>query len=116
MSRLNKDNETNSNNRDNSNNDNSDNSNINSDTNNINIDNSNSNIYTDKQMWQTVKTLTNNNKQNPPRIISYNNIVITKLKEICNIANNYFIQKINNIRDKFTINHNITLSHFLPIR
>ena len=51
-------------------------------------------------MWQTVKDMTNSHKQYPPRLIKYNNNVITKLKEITNIANNYFINKIHNIRSK----------------
>ena len=40
-----------------------------------------------KKMWKTVKTLTNNNKQTPPRILSHNGSIITSLKVICNIAN-----------------------------
>ena len=32
------------------------------------------------QMWKFVKELTNYNKQIPPRIISYNNIIISSLK------------------------------------
>ena len=55
-------------------------------------------IYNDKQMWQTVKNMTNTKKQSPPRLIKYKNKVITKLKQITNIANNHFTDKIYNIR------------------
>ena len=37
--------------------------------------------YSDKQMWQTVKSLTNVQKQNPPHFISFNNKIVTKLKK-----------------------------------
>ena len=55
-------------------------------------------------MWNNVKQLTEKLKQIPPRIISYNNRVITSIREITNIANKFFIDKINKIRSKFTHN------------
>ena len=67
--------------------------------------------YIDKTMWQTVKNITNVSKQNPPRILTHNNQVITKLKLITNIANNYFHNKISTIRSKFTTN-----KYVLPIQ
>ena len=76
-------------------------SNDNSD-NNENIDTNN--IYTDKGLWRTVRNITNNTKMIPPRIISYNNSIITSIKTIANIANEYFIRKIDIIRSKFTDN------------
>ena len=48
------------------------------------------------------KNITNNNKKPPPRKIIHENKVITSLKKICNIANCHYIQKIVNIRNKFT--------------
>ena len=59
-------------------------------------------------MWQTVKQITNTQKQVPPCLITHNNIVITKISEIANIANQYFISKMNNIRSKFSINIKIS--------
>ena len=47
-----------------------------------------------RKMWKTVKALTNNCKQTPPRILSHNGSIITSLKEICNIANRYYVTKI----------------------
>ena len=46
-----------------------------------------------KTMWRTVKTLTNNNKQTPPRLLTHKDKVITSLKSICNIANDFYISK-----------------------
>ena len=62
-------------------------------------------------MWQTLKNITNISKKNPPRIHTHNNQVITKLKLITNIANNYFHNKISTIRSKFTPN-----KYVLPIQ
>lgn len=60
-----------------------------------------------KQMWKTFKNLTNTDKQTLPRAISFGGNTITSLKTISNIANDHFINKIGNVRDKFTINNNI---------
>ena len=38
-------------------------------------------------------------------MIVYKNVKITCIKDICNIANNFFIEKISNLRDKFTTLH-----------
>ena len=57
-------------------------------------------------------------KQIPPRLITHNNSLITKIKEITNIANEHFINKINNIINKFITNKNVTpiqiLEYLIP--
>ena len=65
-------------------------------------------VYSDKKMWQCVKDITGTQKQTPPRLISFKNRVITKIKNISEIANSHFLSKINSIRSKFTINNNIS--------
>ena len=45
-------------------------------------------------MWGTFKNLTNTNKQVPPRVILHNGNLITSIKKIVNIANNFFWKKI----------------------
>ena len=47
------------------------------------------------------KNITNTQKQNPPRLITHNNTIITKVKEITNIANYHFFNKKNQIREIF---------------
>jgi len=49
-----------------------------------------------------VKDLVGINKQKPPRTILNNGKTITSLRKICNIANSYFNNKINTLRNKFT--------------
>ena len=45
-------------------------------------------------MWKNFKNITNNNKQVPPRNINHNGKYITSIKQICNIANQFYIDKI----------------------
>ena len=59
---------------------------------------------TDKTMWKNIKNLTDNNKQTPPRVLAEGGKLITSIKQICNIANKHYINKITNIRNKFTNN------------
>ena len=54
------------------------------------------------KLWSTVKDMTNSNNNIPPRSISHNNEYITSLKQIANIANEFYISKIVTIREKFT--------------
>ena len=61
-----------------------------------------------KDMWTTLKDITNTNKQQTPRAITHNNTLITSTKQIANIANTHFINKINNIRNAFTTNTTTT--------
>ena len=63
-----------------------------------------------KIMWKTVKQLTNNNKQTPPRIISHLRNIISSIKEIWNIANNCYVTKISKMRHKF-----YNIKNFTPI-
>ena len=48
----------------------------------------------DKKMWNTVKNLSNKNKQTPPRCTVFENQKVTSLKNIANISNQFFIDKI----------------------
>ena len=50
---------------------------------------------------------TNNIKLLPPRILNHNSKAITSVREIANIANYYFIEKIQLIRYKFSINSKV---------
>ena len=61
-----------------------------------------------KVMWDTFKNLTNNNKQVPPRVILYNGNLVTSIKKIVNIGNEFFIDKISKIRESFPVNENIS--------
>ena len=61
-----------------------------------------------KEMWGDVKKLTNKTKKITPRIITFNNKVLTSIKKITNIANEYYKEKITKIRNKFYNNLNIT--------
>ena len=53
-------------------------------------------------MWRTVKDMTGNSKQTPPRTISFDGDLITSVKKICNLANEHYISKISIIRSKFS--------------
>ena len=59
-------------------------------------------------MWGTFKNLTNTNKQVPPRVILHNGNLVTSVKKIVNIANEFFIEKICKIRESFPVNINIS--------
>ena len=48
--------------------------------------------------------MTNTNTKTPPRNIIHETMSITSIRKIANIANKHFINKINNIRSKFTHN------------
>ena len=61
-----------------------------------------------KSMWETFKKFTNSGKQVPPRVISHNVNMVTSIKKIVNIANEFFIEKIKKIRDSFPVNSIIT--------
>ena len=50
-------------------------------------------IYSDRKMWGTVKELTNSSKQVPPRSLSVDGHMVTSLKKICNVANNFYVKK-----------------------
>merc|ERR1712240_498642 len=60
------------------------------------------NIYTDRKMWKTVQDLVGKQKQLPPRNLVINVKGTTSLKRICNYSNNFFINKVNKIREKFS--------------
>ncbi len=54
------------------------------------------------KQWKFLKSFNNSNKQQIPNNITYNNKQITSPKEIATISNNFFIDKINKIRETFT--------------
>ena len=64
-------------------------------------------------MWGTLKNLTNTNKQVPPRVILHNGNLVTSIKKIVNIANQFFVEKISKIRASFPINLNISALEIL---
>ena len=53
-------------------------------------------------MWQNVKNLSDTKKSGTPQMISHDNKIITSPKVIANIANKFYIDKIINLRNKFT--------------
>ena len=67
-------------------------------------DTTNKDKYSDRQMWKTIKDITNNNRRKPPRHILINNKMTTSLDKICNFSNQFFIDKIKKLRDIFKIN------------
>lgn len=56
------------------------------------------------KLWTTIKEVTNNVSKSPPRNIIHNGQMVTSLRKISNIANKFYIDKINKIRDSFTPN------------
>ena len=52
--------------------------------------------------------LTNSNKQQPPTLILVSNQLTTSIKKIYNHANQHFITKIQNLRNKLVKNTNIS--------
>ena len=51
-------------------------------------------------MWSTVNNLSNKSKQNPPRMIIYQNNKIISIKKISYIANKFVIEKVIDLRYK----------------
>ena len=66
-----------------------------------------------KVMWGTFKNLTNTSKQAPPRVIIYNGNLVTSVKKIVNIANEFFVEKVRKIRESFPVNFNISAIEIL---
>ena len=73
----------------------------------------NNDSYSDKGMWRCVREMTNKCKQQPPRILKINGIFTTSLKKITNECNNYFVSKIQKLRDKFQPNERVTAIEIL---
>ena len=57
--------------------------------------------YSNK-LWTTVKEMINNRNKVPPRLINFSSRVVTSLREISTIANEHYISKVKNIREKFS--------------
>ena len=49
--------------------------------------------YSDKKMWKTVKDLTNTNKNQPPRLISYKDEIVTSIKRFPILQMNFILVK-----------------------
>ena len=60
------------------------------------------NFKNKNKQWKFIKNFNNSNKQQIPNNITHNNKQITSPRELANIANNYFIDKIIKIRNAFT--------------
>ena len=65
--------------------------------------NTDNNTYSDRMMWLIAKDITLSNKQVPPRILLINGRVTTSLKKICNYANEFYINNVNNLRKKIQL-------------
>ena len=59
------------------------------------------NIFESRKMWKQLKEITNSNKILTLSSIVHNGERINKPLDIANIANNYYIQKVKNIRENF---------------
>ena len=55
---------------------------------------------------ETVKKIKEESSIKTPQMLNYLNFCHTDSKMLANIANNYFIEKIKNIRRKFTVTNN----------
>ena len=73
----------------------------------------NNDNYSDKNMWRCVRDMTNQCKQQPPRILKINGIFTTSLRKITNECNNYFVTKIQKLRDKFQQTNSVTAIEIL---
>ena len=49
--------------------------------------------------WKTLNDINNKNTFTSPRSIIHKETIITNLKEICNLANNYYINSIRKLRE-----------------
>jgi len=67
--------------------------------------------------WKMIKEHNGNNKTHPPQCIINNGQSVTSPKQLCTIAHNYFIEKVNNIKNAFN-NHTVEpiqiLSKLIP--
>ena len=55
----------------------------------------------DNKLWATIKDMTNKSNKTPPRHIDHNNRQVTSLRQIADIANRHYIDKIDKIRRNF---------------
>ena len=63
--------------------------------------------YSNKKMWRSVKELSNNYKQQPPRMLNVKGKFTTSLRKICNECNIFFVNKVKELWDIFKINPKI---------
>ena len=64
-------------------------------------------MSSNNKLWSTVKDMTNNSNRTPPRHIDHNNRQVTSLRQIADIANRLYIDKIDKIRQNFN-RHRLT--------
>ena len=58
-------------------------------------------VTNDNKLWSTIKDMTNKCNKIPPRYIDHNNRQVTLLRQIADIANRHYIDKIDKIRQNF---------------
>ena len=63
-----------------------------------------SNTYSNRKMWRCVTELTNNYKQQPPRILNIDGVFTTSLRKITNACNIFFVSKIALLKENFRQN------------
>lgn len=52
----------------------------------------------DNKLWSTIKDMTDSSNKTPPRTIVHDNKLVTSPRQIANIANRHYIDKIDKIR------------------
>ena len=67
-----------------------------------NIHCNDSTIYNDRKMWRTVQNMVGKEKQVPPRNLVIDGKATTSLRKICNHANQFYINKVNKLRENFS--------------
>ena len=59
------------------------------------------NIFESRKMWKQLKEITNSNKILTPCSIIHNGETVNKPLDIANIANDFYVQKVKDIRKNF---------------
>ena len=65
------------------------------------------NVTNDNKLWSTIKDMTDSCNKTPPRNIDHDNRQVTSIRQIDDIANRHYIDKIDKIRKDFT-RHKLT--------
>ena len=68
----------------------------------------------DNKLWSTIKDMTNSNNKTPPRHIDHNNRQVTLLRQMADMANRHYIDKIDRIRQNFN-RHRLTQMDILKM-
>ena len=56
------------------------------------------NVTNDNKLWSTIKDMTDSCNKTPPRNIDHDNRQVTSIRQIANIADRHYIDKIDKIR------------------